>query len=199
MNWLDIVIIALLIAGAVMGTKVGIIRAALTTAGIIIGTLLGSQLSDNIAGMFSDLDSDSAIPLVASYAIVITACLAAASVAAFILRKIVYTLFMGWVDKLAGLALGSVAAVGISAAAIMGMANLTYSAEVGDVLAGKVLDSTPDAEKTKKRLESGLTESKLVSVFIDVVDTIPASTMGFVPSNFRSALDVLESRKATGG
>ena len=38
----------------------------------------------------------------------------------------------------------------------------------------------------------GLTESKLVSIFIDISDAIPASTLGFVPSDFKAALDILE-------
>ena len=129
-----------------------------------------------------------------SYAIIISISLTAAAIAATILRKVVYVLFLGWADKLAGVALGVVAGSVISAAVIMGMANLTYGSEVGDELAGKILNSTLDTEQAKKRMEDGLTRSALVDVFIDVVDVVPASTLWFVPSNFKSSLDVLDRR-----
>ena len=89
-----------------------------------------------------------------------------------------------------GIAAGAV----VAAAIIMGMANLTYSSEVGDEIANKVLNSTLDSEKAKKRLEDGLTQSSLVEAFVDIVDIVPSSTLRFVPSNIQSALDVLSER-----
>jgi len=87
-------------------------------------------------------------------------------------------------------------ALGVATGAvIMGMANLTYGSEVGDEIATKVLNSTLDSEKTKKRLEDGLTKSSLVETFIEAVDTVPASALWFVPSNFKDALDVLSERR----
>lgn len=195
MNWLDLALIAVIAIGALMGAKIGVIRAALATAGVVAGTLLGGQLNGVIASLFSDLDSNSSIALVASYCIVITISLAAASVAAIVLRKIIYTLFLGWMDKLAGLALGIVAGAAIAAAVIMGMANLAYSSEVGDEVVVKVLDSTMGSEQAQRQLQDRLTGSKLVAVFMDTIDIVPASTMGLVPSSFRSALDVLDARR----
>ena len=194
MNWLDIVILIIVGVGAFMGLKMGVIRAGLTTLGIFVGSILGGQLSDDIGGIFSGIDSESAVATVLSYAIIISISLTAAAIAATILRKVVYVLFLGWADKLAGVALGVVAGSVISAAVIMGMANLTYGSEVGDELAGKILNSTLDTEQAKKRMEDGLTRSALVDVFIDVVDIVPASTLWFVPSNFKSSLDVLDRR-----
>jgi len=179
-----------------MGLKIGLIRAAFTALGIFVGSILGGQLSDDIGGLFSGLDSESAVATVISYAIIITACLTVAAVAATIVRKVVNLLFMGWADKLGGGALGIAAGAVIAAAIVMGMANLTYAPEVGDEIATKVLNSTLDSEKTKKRLEDGLTQSSLVEAFIEVVDTVPSSTLWFVPSNFRSALDVLSERQS---
>ena len=106
---------------------------------------------------------------------------------------------MGWADKLAGGALGIAAGAVISAGVIMGMANLTYSSEIGDEVAAKVLNSTLDTEKAKARLEEGLTHSALVETFLGVVDVVPSSTLWFVPNNFRSALDILSQRQAGSG
>ena len=196
MNWLDLVILLIVGASAAMGLKIGMIRAVLTSLAILAGSVLGVHFSDDVNGLIRGVDLNSVVATVISYAIMISLCLVAAAIAASILRKSVDVLAMSWADKLAGVALGVVAGGVISAAVVMGMANLTYSFEVGDELAGKVLNSTLDPEKAKKRLEDGLTQSTLVSVFIDVVDIVPASTIWFVPSNFKGALDVLGDRKA---
>ncbi|MCH7843698.1 MAG: CvpA family protein [Chloroflexi bacterium] len=199
MNWLDLVIVIIVGVSAFMGLKIGLIRAGLTALGVFVGSMLGGQLSDDIGRLFSGIDEGSAVATVISYAIIIMICLTAAAAASVVLRKVVSILLMGWADKLAGVALGLVAGAVISAGIIMGMANLTYSSEVGDELATKVLNSTLDTEKAKKRLEDGLTQSALVTAFVDVVEIVPSSTLWFVPTNFKSALNVLNQRQSPGG
>ena len=199
MNWLDIVIIVIIGVSAFMGLKIGLLRAGLIALAIFVGSILGGQFSDDIGRLFGGIELDSSVATVISYAIIISVCLAAAAIASIVLRKVVYVLFMGWADKLAGVALGVVVGGVISAAAIMGMANLAYSSGVGDELAGKVLSSTLDTDEAKKRLGDGLTQSALVKIFVDIVDIVPASTLWIVPSNFKSALDVLDRRQAVVG
>ena len=75
MNWLDIGILIIVGVSAFMGLKIGLIRAGFTALGIFVGSVLGGQLSDDIAGMFSNIDSDSAVATVVSYAIIISICL----------------------------------------------------------------------------------------------------------------------------
>ena len=199
MNWLDLVIVIIVGVSAFMGLRIGLIRAGLTALGVFVGSMLGGQLSDDIGRLFSGIDEGSAVATVISYAIIIMICLTAAAAASVVLRKVVSILLMGWADKLAGVALGLVAGAVISAGIIMGMANLTYSSEVGDELATKVLNSTLDTEKAKKRLEDGLTQSALVTAIVDIVEIVPSSTLWFVTTNFKSALNVLNQRQSPGG
>ena len=199
MNWLDLVFIGIVGVSAFTGLKIGLIRAGFTALGIFVGSILGGQLSGDIGGLLSGIDSDSAVANVISYALIITVCLVIAAAASLVVRKVLTILLMGWADKLAGGALGIAAGTVISAGVIMGMANLTYSSEIGDEVAAKVLDSTLDTEKAKARLEEGLTHSALVETFLDVVDVVPSSTLWFVPNNFRSALDVLSQRQEGSG
>jgi membrane protein required for colicin V production len=194
MNWLDIVFIGIVGVSAFMGLKIGLIRAGFTALGILVGSILRGQLSDDIGGLFSGIDSDSSVANVISYVVIITICLVIAAAASLVLRKVLTILLMGWADKLAGGALGIAAGAVISAGVIMGMANLTSGAEVGDEIATKVLNSTLDSDKAKARLKEELTHSALVDTFLDVVDVVPSSTLWFVPNNFRSALDVLSQR-----
>ena len=199
MNWLDLVFIGIVGVSAFMGLKIGLIRAGFTAMGIFVGSILGGQLSDDIGGLLSGIDSDSAAANVISYALIITVCLVIAAAASLVVRKVLTILLMGWADKLAGGALGVAAGVIISAGVIMGMANLTYASEIGDEFATKVINSTLDTERAKKRLEDGLTHSAMVDAFLDVVDIVPSSTLWFVPNNFRSSLDVLSQRQTAGG
>ena len=199
MNMLDIFLIVVVGISAFMGLKIGLIRARFTALGIFVGSVLGGQLSDDTGRLYSGIDSDSAVATVISYAIIITVCLTAAAIASVVVRKVLNLLLMGWADKLAGGALGVAAGAVIAAGIIMGMANLTYGSEVGDDLAAKVLNSTLDTDKAKKRLEGGLTNSSFVKTFLDVVEVVPSSTLWFVPSNFRDSLDILSQRRSVAG
>ena len=199
MNMLDFFLIVVVGISAFMGLKIGLIRAGFTALGIFAGSVLGGQLSDDIGRLFSGIDSDSAVATVIAYAIIITVCVTVAAVASVVVRKVLNLLLMGWADKLAGGALGVAAGAVIASGIIMGMANLTYGAEVGDDLATKVLNSTLDSDKAKKRLEGGLTHSSFVKTFFDVVEVVPSSALWFVPSNFRDSLDVLNQRRSVVG
>jgi membrane protein required for colicin V production len=196
---LDFFLIVVVGISAFMGLKIGLIRAGFTALGIFAGSVLGGQLSDDIGRLFSGIDSDSAVATVIAYAIIITVCVTVAAVASVVVRKVLNLLLMGWADKLAGGALGVAAGAVIASGIIMGMANLTYGAEVGDDLATKVLNSTLDSDKAKKRLEGGLTHSSFVKTFLDIVEVVPSSALWFVPSNFRDSLDVLNQRRSVVG
>ena len=199
MNRLDIILIVIIGISAFMGLKIGLVRAGFTALGIFVGSVLGGQLSDDIGGRLTGIDSDSAVATVISYAVIITLCLTVAAVASVIVRKVLKLLLMGWADKLAGGTLGAAAGAVIAAGIIMGMANLTYGSEVGYEFGTKVLNTTLGSDKAKKRLEGGLTHSSFVKAFIDVVEVAPASTLWFVPSNFRDSLDVLSQRRLLAG
>jgi len=135
MNWLDLVLVIVVGLSAFMRLKIGLIRAAFTALGVLVGSVLGGQFSDDLGAIFAGVTTNSAVATVTSYAIVITICLAVAGIAASIVRKVVNLLFMGWADKLGGGALGVAVGAVIAAAMIMGMANLTYGSEVGDEIA----------------------------------------------------------------
>ncbi len=199
MNWLDLVFIGIVGVSALMGLKIGLIRAGFTTLGIFVGSILEGQLSNDIRGLFSGIDSDSPVANAIFYALIITIFLVIAAAASLVVRKVLTILLMGWADKLAGGALGIAAGAVISAGVITGMANLTYDSEVADEIATKVLNSTLGTDRAKARLEEGLTHSAIVDTFLDVVDVVPSSTLWFVPNNFRSALDILSQRQAANG
>ena len=210
MNWLDFVLLAILVVGAFMGMRMGIIGAAFIAIGAFVGWLLGGQFSDDIGGLFDSSLSNDTLVTVVSYAIIIVASVAVANFVVKFVRPLltVFTLGMSsMVDKLGGLALGLLVGIAISSVLIIVLARLTYDFDTTSIT-GAVTGAVPSQvadqvtvlddqiariEDAKEQLETSLTDSALVSLFIDITDAIPASTLGFVPSDFKAALDILES------
>ena len=211
MNWLDFVLLAILVVGAFMGMRMGIIGAVFIAIGAFVGWLLGGQFSDDIGGLFDSSLSNDTLVTVVSYAIIIVASVAVANFVVKFVRPLltVFTLGMSsMVDKMGGLALGLLVGIAISSVLIIVLARLTYDFDTTSIT-GAVTGTVPSQvaeqvtvlddqiariEDAKEQLETSLTDSALVSLFIDVTDAIPASTLGFVPSDFKAALDILESK-----
>ncbi len=196
MNWLDIVILVVIFVGAYYGLKSGLIGASLSVIGIVVGILLASQLSDDVGELLTDSISNDALVTVASYAIIIVAVLVGTWIAKRILRSLISLMFLGWADKLGGLAFGLLAGAAISGALITGMARLTYSLEIPSGGAGGGFLPVAQA---KGWLEDALVGSSLVPTFVDITDALPADALGFVPSDFRVALDILQQKIEANG
>jgi len=75
------------------------------------------------------------------------------------------------------------------------LARFTYNFELPDEgIAGTVADRIPRVQSTRDSVEGLLMESAIVPTFVNVADALPASALGFVPSDFRAAFDILKSR-----
>ena len=94
------------------------------------------------------------------------------------------------VNKLGGLALGIVIGATVSFALIVVSARLTYDFQLPD---GGVAGSVTE-QSSREWLEGVLVDSTIVSTFVDVADAVPGSTLGFIPSDFEAALNILEER-----
>ena len=214
MNWLDFVFLAIIAVGAVMGLKIGLIGAAFTAVGVFVGWLLAGQWSDDVGGLFGDSLSNDTIVTVLSYAIIMIGAVIVSRVAAKFIKPLLTVFTLGLsslVDRLGGLALGALFGAAVSAVIIIALARLTYDFDVSAVtdlvpeqvaglvpeqVAGQVAvldEQLAKVENVREQLETALTESQLVSIFMNIFDAIPADTLGFVPSDFKAALDILES------
>ena len=188
MNWLDIALIIGLIGGAFMGLRIGLIRAGFTAAGITVGFLIVGQASDDLAGWLGRYTTNESLATVFGYAVTITVSTVVAVVAGMIVKKLVYALFLGWVDRLAGFALGLTASVVISAIAIVGIVNMVYSSEEpGDGQRASVL--AQQEAQIKEILTESLEQSAIVPVFIDFIRPFPIGDLAFAPADFKVVVD----------
>ncbi|MCI0438138.1 MAG: CvpA family protein [Chloroflexi bacterium] len=195
MNWLDFLFIAVLIVGAFMGMRTGLLGAAVIAIGVFIGWFLAGRLSDDVGALFGDSLSADAIVTAISYAIIMILTLVAVNFAWKLLRPVISTVTLGMagmIDKIGGLALGFLVGFAVVGAIIIVMARFTYNFELPeDGFVGTVTSRIP-AESTREAVEGSLTSSSIVPVFINATDAIPGNALGFVPADFRVALDILE-------
>ena len=193
MNWLDLILLVILAGGGYYGVKTGLVTAGCTAIGVVVGVLLAGQISDDVGERLTESISNDTLVTFISYAIIIGAITAASRVFGSIVRKIVSILFLGWADNIGGLVLGMLAGAAISGALITGLARLAYDFEVpGGKITGEVVESVVPIAEAKASLEDTLVGSSLVHFYINLTDSLPADSLGFVPSDFQMALDILE-------
>ncbi|MQF82696.1 CvpA family protein [SAR202 cluster bacterium AD-802-E10_MRT_200m] len=204
MNWFDIVLVLTILSGTYIGLRTGLVLAAFSCLGLIIGVLLAGQFSDDLGNKLTGSISSGTIVTVISYTVIIISSFLIARSAGIIVRKIVSSLFLGFTDRLAGTILGATAGIVVAGALITGMARLTYNFELPntslEALSGNEFVKETSAEylpeilNTKQFLETSLTSSSITPIFIATTDLLPNSAFGFLPSEFGLALDILEQK-----
>ena len=204
MNWLDIVIIATWVFGFIVGWRMGLFGAIFTTGGMLVGVLVAARFSDNVSEVITDSVSSDTLTTVIAYGIILLAVFVAAQVLRSIVKGILKLVFLGWVDTVGSLALGLVIGVVLSGALITVLAR--YSSDLPDLPVESLLERTPGGgfiafgidiadiarNSLQEKLNTALVESTLVPVFLDIRGAIPGHALGFVPDDFKVALDVLE-------
>ena len=196
MNWFDYLLLAIIAAGAVAGMRLGVIGAAFMAVGGLVGWQLAGRLSDDVGGLLSSVSGDTWVTSL-SYLVIVGLSVVVAAYAWRLARPFLMAATMGMsgmVNKLGGLALGIVIGATVSFALIVVSARLTYDFELPDGgIAGSVTERVP-VQGSREWLEGVLVDSTIVSTFVDVADAVPGSTLGFIPSDFEAALNILEER-----
>ena len=146
MNWLDIVILVLIIVPTFIGLKVGIIKAVLSLAGVVIGVILAGQLYKPFAGVLTFIPW-TGIAEIAAFAIILIGVMVIASVLASLIKLAVSALMLGWVNRLGGAILGCVLGVIFCGALLTIWVNFVGITETvdGSALAVLLLDVFPVA------------------------------------------------------
>ena len=113
MNWLDIVIIAVVAVIALAGWRMGGIHIGVTGAGVLAGIALSSRVHHLVTPVFSPfIDSDNGAEI-AGFGVIFVLVLIASVVVGFMVRTLSQKLKLGWADNVLGLALGVVVTMAV--------------------------------------------------------------------------------------
>jgi membrane protein required for colicin V production len=123
MNWLDIVIIVVVVLLGIAGLRQGLIRTVFGIAGLIGGIFLAGRYYDELAARL--FPSGATWGNIAAYAIIAIATLLVAGIIGWLLAKLINFAALGWLDKIMGFILGIVIA-GLLCAAILAIAVKFY-------------------------------------------------------------------------
>jgi len=107
MNWLDIVLIVAIGIAAFIGLRKGIIKAALTLAGLIVGIVLAGRYYIPFSERLT-LISSPTWAKVAAFAIIFIGIMVLATLLARLLERAASAMMLGWVNRLVGGILGFV-------------------------------------------------------------------------------------------
>ena len=143
MNWLDIIIIVAFVIPLLVGLKQGLIKAALSLAGLIVGVVLASNFYQQVGGALRFITNEK-IANIVGFIIILVVVMIIANVVAALMKYTAKAILLGWVDRLGGAIFGL-----FMGALFMGAILATIVKFFGEglvtesVLAGILLDKFP--------------------------------------------------------
>ena len=105
MNWLDIFILVALVVPAFVGLKRGLIKSALSLAGIIIGVITAGNFYQSLSGILTFISNEDIANTVA-FILILVAVMVLATMLARLLKFAARAVMMGWVDHVGGAVFG---------------------------------------------------------------------------------------------
>ena len=106
MSWLDLVIVVVLAVGAFFGLRMGIIKAVLSLAGVIVGVVLAGQYYVALADVLPFFSETSSAAKIVAFAIILIGVMIVAVVLARLLKWAASVMMLSWVNHLGGAVLG---------------------------------------------------------------------------------------------
>ncbi len=105
MNWLDIVILVTIAIFTFLGFRIGIIKAFLSLAGLIVGVILAGRFYVPLSEQLSFIPQATAAKIVA-FAIILIGVMLIAGVLALLLKWAASVMMLGWVNRVGGAVFG---------------------------------------------------------------------------------------------
>lgn len=107
MNWLDIVILIIIVIPTLIGLKVGIIKALLGIVGVVVGVILAGRYYVVLAEHLTFISQPS-LARIAAFAIILIVVMIIAAVLASVIKWVASAVMLGWVNRLGGAVFGFV-------------------------------------------------------------------------------------------
>ena len=179
MNWVDVLIVAIVIVAAIRGWFQGAIRQVLGWIGLIVGFYIGIEIAPSLSTRITHAAWRPALALgivvVAAYVGHLLGHILGATI-----RRTVKMVKLGLVDSVAGVVVGVAGAlltVWLVAALLVATSWTTVASGIQDLAIIKTLDSSlPTVPSAEARLQSMLRNADFPNVFASIVaPTVPSS------------------------
>lgn len=105
MNWLDIIIIVVLAITALIGLKIGLIKAVLFLAGVVVGVFLAGRYYVPLSEQLTFIPQ-TGLAKIAAFAIILIGVVVIAGVLAKLLKWAASVMMLGWVNRAGGAVFG---------------------------------------------------------------------------------------------
>ena len=105
MNWVDIVIIIYLVLSVISGFVQGLIRTVFSLVGMVVGILLASHFYLQLGNVLTFISNKDWANIVA-FVVILLAVMGVAALIAWLLRTLIKSVMLGWIDKLGGAVFG---------------------------------------------------------------------------------------------
>ena len=191
MNWLDIVLIGLVVIGALRGFRIGLFGAVVNVLALVLGWFIASQIAYGLglAGGYFEWSSSSIIVVV--YVLTIALTIAVVQFAWKIIRTSLGIATLGassLVDRVGGLLLGVILGGVLAGVLVLGLARLTYNMPLES---GNAVGTN---RQVRDGLERSLAESAVVRIFIEETEGLPLNAFGFITPGFAESLEMVGRR-----
>ena len=197
MNWLDFLIIAILLITVLWGFVTGLIDMAFAVVGAVVGWWLAGQYAGELSGMLGITQGSAVDTFVSSiaYPLIIAVAGAVVYLAGKILRPFIMIGTLGlaaMADKLGGLLVGLLIGLIAAVAIITAAGRLAYDFQLPESDIAPVRQVLDSVENRRASVRDALEASVIASGFLTVRDTLPEGAFDFViPDEFGAALDLI--------
>ena len=198
MNWIDIGFVIVLVFGAVMGIRTGLIGAAVIAASLVVGWYLTGVISPSVGDLFEGSRTVKTTITTLLYVLLMSIAFAVAENFAQWVKRLSAVATLGlssYADRLGGLLLGLVIGFILASALLLALARATYDTEVpSEGAAGAAVARIPNVVDTRTSVEDAIAESAVGPTVVRVYTHMPGNALGLVPDDFMVALETLEDR-----
>ena len=197
MNWLDFLIIAVLLIAVLWGFITGLIDMVVTAVGAMVGWWLAGQYAGELSGMIGIPEGTAADTVISSVAYPLIIALAGAVVylAGKVLRPFIMIGTLGMaamVDKLGGLIVGLVIGLIAAVALISMMGRLAYDFSLPSTQIEPARELLANVENSRAAVRSAMGGSTIVGGFLTVRGALPDIVFDLIiPDDFGAALDLI--------
>ncbi|MGB3128228.1 MAG: CvpA family protein [Dehalococcoidia bacterium] len=138
MNWLDIVIIVILVVPMYLGFRRGLIGTVLPLVGIVLGIVVAGRGYGSIANWLSNWLESPAQAKIVAFILIFILFMIAITVVTKLVRGFLGLLLLGWIDKLGGLVFGLVMG-GVVAGVLLSIVSKFFLSRVEATVADSAL------------------------------------------------------------